>query len=81
MRCPFCVENSEESLVFPANNLKLSETIEGYLDTHGVPVNPKAVALVYGCTNGHSFPLNEAVSNGHNNEGTKVIKLEESIVQ
>jgi len=59
LRCPFCNENNEESISFPANNLKQSGTIVGFLDEHGVKVEPKSVALEYGCTQGHVFRLED----------------------
>lgn len=46
--------------MFSANNLKLTPKIEGFLDEHGVMVQPKQTALRYGCTNGHDFSIDEA---------------------
>lgn len=59
MECPWCLENNQKSVVFPANNLELSEEISGFLDEHGVMIQPKQTALRYGCTNGHDFSMDE----------------------
>lgn len=46
-------------MVFPANNLQLSPEISGFLDEHGVMIQPKQTALRYACTNGHDFSIGE----------------------
>jgi hypothetical protein len=54
-------------MVFPAENLGFTPAISGFLDEYGKKIEPKPVAVNWGCSNGHVFKLQDAtkaINNG-----------------
>jgi hypothetical protein len=69
------VENTQENLVFPLNNEQMTPEVRGFLDEHGVKIEPRQVPLYWACWNGHIFKLQDARistsnSNGNSNPNT-----------
>lgn len=79
MRCPQCIENGQESMTFPANNIELSQEIEPFYDEHGNRIAIKQVALSYACSYGHVFKLAETNFNTEIDGNQELRAVQEAI--